>query len=262
MSTVETTPRLSPSALLVRRHDDNDVKDTALAYSVRGNPRVASDHTQRLVLDPVVAAATAGDESAFSELVHRHGRELRAHCYRMVGSYEDAEDLTQETFLRAWRSRESFRGHASFRSWLYRIATNACLTALERQSNRQETAREEQRGSSRSWNRQYEGIATTDTGPDDKVVSKETIELALRVAARYLPPRQRAVVYLRDVLDWSARDTAELLETSLASITSAHQRARTTLRRHLPERLEWTTWRAPSEEMRVSERRCLGGQCG
>ena len=112
------------------------MKDTALAHSVTGNPRVASDHTQRFVLDPVVAAATAGDESAFSELVHRYGPALRAHCYRMLGSYEDAEDLTQETFLRAWRSRESFRGHSSFRAWLYRIASNACLTALERRSRR------------------------------------------------------------------------------------------------------------------------------
>lgn len=233
------------------------MKDTALAHSVRGT----SDPTQRLVLDPVVAAATAGDESAFSELVLRYGRELRAHCYRMLGSYEDAEDLTQETFLRAWRSRESFRGHSSFRAWLHRIASNACISALERRSGRQETARKEEMASSPHSDRQLEGIATMDAGPDDEVVSKETIELALR--AGYLPPRQRAVLYLRDVLDWSARDTAELLETSLASVTSAHQRARTTLRRHLPERrLEWTTWRAPSTDPRLSEPRCQGGRRG
>jgi RNA polymerase sigma-70 factor, ECF subfamily len=266
MSTVEITPRLSPSALLVRGHDDTvrrEVEDTALAHSVRGNLRVASDHTKWFVLNPVVAAATAGDESAFSELVHRYGRELRAHCYRMLGSHEDAEDLTQETFLRAWRSRESFRGRSSFRAWLYGIATNACLTALERRSSRQETAPREETTSSRSPDRHFEGIATTDAGPDDEVVSKETIELALRVAVRYLPPRQRAVLYLRDVLDWSVRDTAELLETSLASVTSAHQRARTTLRKHLPERrLEWTTSRAPSEDPRLSELRWLGGRCG
>jgi RNA polymerase sigma-70 factor (ECF subfamily) len=235
-----------------------DVKDAALAH-----PRFAPDNTKWLVLDPVVAAATAGDESAFSELVHRYGRELRVHCYRMLGSHEDAEDLTQETFLRAWSSRESFRGHSSFRAWLYRIATNACLTALERRSGRQETARREETTSSRSSDRQLEGIATTDAGPDEEVVSKETMELTLRVAVRYLPPRQRAVVFLRDVLDWSARDTAELLETSLASITSAHQRARNTLRRHLPERrLEWTTRRSPSEDPRLSNLRCLGGRHG
>jgi RNA polymerase sigma-70 factor, ECF subfamily len=210
--------------------------------------------TQRHV-DPIVAAATGGDESAFSELVHRYGRELRAHCHRMLGSYEDSEDLTQETFLRAWHSRESFRGHSSFRAWLYRIATNACLTALERRSRRRETVHEEEIASSGPSDRPFEGIATTDAGPYDEVVSNETIELALRVAVRYLPPRQRAVVYLRDVLDWSARDTAELLETSLASVTSAHQRARTTLRKHLPERLELTTWRAPSEDPRLQELR-------
>ncbi len=239
------------------------MKNTALAHSVRGDPRVAYDHTTWLVLDPVVAAATAGDESAFSELVHRYGRELRAHCHRMLGSYEDAEDLTQETFLRAWRSRDSFRGNSSFRAWLHRIATNACLTALDRRSGRHETARREETASSRSSDQEVEGIATTDAGPDDEVVSKETIELALRVAVCYLPPRQRAVLYLRDVLDWSARDTAELLETSLASVTSAHQRARTTLRRHLPERrLEWTTWPAPSEDPRMSEGRWLGGRSG
>ena len=237
------------------------MKDTAPVHSMQGNSRATFD--SKRFMDPVVAAATAGDESAFSELVNRHGLELRAHCYRMLGSYEDSEDLTQETFLRAWRSRESFRGHSSFRAWLYRIATNACLTALERRSGRQETARREETASSRSSDRQFEGVATTDAAPDDEVVSKETIELALRVAARCLPPRQRAVVYLRDVLDWSAKDTAELLETSLASVTSAHQRARTTLRRHLPERrLEWTTWRAPSEGPRLSEPRWLGGRCG
>ena len=207
------------------------MENTALVDPPRGDSRVDSDHRKRFVPDPVVAAATAGDESAFSELVHRYGQELRAHCYRMLGSYEDSEDLTQETFLRAWRGRESFRGHSSFRAWLYRIATNVCLTALERRSGRQETARREETP---------EESATTDVGPDDEVVSKESVEIAVRFAVRHLPPRQRAIVYLRDVLDFTARDTAEFLETSLASVTSAHQRARTTLRKHLPERdLEW-----------------------
>ena len=145
------------------------MKDTASAQPVRGTLRVAPpvedqgaglgssptrrarvraygrggfmstvETTQMHEVDPVVAAATAGDESAFSELVHRYRHELRAHCYRMLGSYEDSEDLTQETFLRAWHSRESFRGHSSFRTWLHRIATNACLTALERRSRRPE----------------------------------------------------------------------------------------------------------------------------
>ena len=208
---------------------------------------------QRHELDTVVAAATGGDESAFSDLVHRYGGELRAHCYRMLGSYEDSEDLTQETFFRAWLNRESFRGDSSFRAWLYRIATNACLSALERRSRRRETVRAEKVASSQPSGQSFETIATSDAGPHDEVVSKEAVELALRVAARYLPPRQRAVVYLRDVLDWPVRDTAELLETSPASVTSAHQRARTTLRKHLPERrLEWATRPGRSDDHRLS----------
>ena len=185
--------------------------------------------TPRHELDTVVAAATAGDEYAFSELVHRYGRELRVHCYRMLGSYEDSEDLTQETFLRAWRSLESFRGR-SFRAWLYRIATNACLTTLERRARRRETV--PRKGAASIWPSHLllENIATKDTGPEDEVVSKEATELVFRVAGRHLPPRQRAVVFLRDVLGSSARDTAHLLGTSLASVNSAHQRARATLR--------------------------------
>jgi RNA polymerase sigma-70 factor, ECF subfamily len=180
-------------------------------------------------LDPVVAAATAGDESAFSELVHRYRRELRVHCYRMLRSYEDSEDLTQETFLRAWHRRESFQGR-SFRAWLYAIATNSCLAALERRARRKETARREGAASIWSSYRLLENSATTDPGPEDEVVSKEATELTFRVAARHLPPRQRAVVVLRDVLGWSAKETARLLGTSPASVNSAHQRARATLR--------------------------------
>ena len=188
-------------------------------------------------LDPVVAAATAGDESAFSELVHRYEAELHAHCYRMLRSHADSEDVTQETFLRAWRSRASFQGRSSFRVWLHRIATNSCLTALERRTRRREADRATDLTPSPT--RLLEGIPATEAGPDDDIVSKESVELVLR-ALRHLPPAQRAVVFLRDVLGWSARDTAELLDTSLASVTSAHQRARAKLRKLLPERrLEW-----------------------
>ena len=156
-------------------------------------------------LDSVVVAATAGDEAAFSELVERHRRELQAHAYRIVGSREDAEDLTQETFLRAWRMRESFQGRASFRAWLYRIATNTCLSALE-------------------------AIPAADAEPDEVLVTKETAHLAVLAAVQHLPPRQRAVLIVRDVLGWPAKETAALLGTSVASVTSAHQRARSTLR--------------------------------
>jgi RNA polymerase sigma-70 factor, ECF subfamily len=190
--------------------------------------------TPRDRLDAVVAAATAGDESAFSELVRRYRRELRVHCHRMLGSYEDSEDLTQETFLRAWNKRATFRG-SSFRAWLYRIATNACLSALDRRARRQQIDH-----ATDAWNHPgagapLNGIETTDAGPDAEVTAKETIELAFLVAIQSLPPRQRAALFLCDVLGWPAKDTAALLETSVASVTSTQQRARATLRKRLPE---------------------------
>jgi RNA polymerase sigma-70 factor (ECF subfamily) len=210
--------------------------------------------TQRHDLDPVVAAATEGDESAFSELVARYRRELGVHCYRMLGSHEDSEDLIQETFLRAWHRRESFAGRSSYRTWLYRIATNACLTALERRARRRETApRPAVAPTPLDLDRLLEETATADPGPEIEVVAKETFELAFLVAAQHLPPRQRAVLFLRDVVGWSAKETAELLDTSVASVNSALQRARRTLRKHLPEhRLEWQL--RPAGERRGSGR--------
>ena len=193
--------------------------------------------------DAAVAAAQAGDEAAFSGLVERYRPELQVHCYRMLGSFEDSEDLTQETFLRAWRKRRGFKGKSSFRAWLYRIATNACLDALARRPRRVLPQSEV------PWLQPYpdellDEVSTTDAGPDDVVVSKETIELAFLVAIQHLSPKQRAVLILRDVLGWSAKDTASLLETSVASVTSALQRARATLKRHLPVRRD--DWSAES----------------
>jgi RNA polymerase sigma-70 factor, ECF subfamily len=170
--------------------------------------------------DPLVAAAIAGDETAFAELVERHGRELHAHAYRIVGSHEDAEDLTQETFLRAWRRLESYQGRASFRTWLYTIATNACLSALERRSRRPQGTQTPA----------LEAIPAADAEPAEALVSKETADLGFLAAVQHLPPRQRAVLIVRDVLGWPAKETAALLGTSVASVTSAHQRARSTLR--------------------------------
>jgi RNA polymerase sigma-70 factor (ECF subfamily) len=198
--------------------------------------------------DTAVIAATAGDQSAFSELVERHRRELQVHCYRMLGSFEDSEDAVQETFLRAWRRRESFQGRSTFRAWLYRIATNACLDALERRPRTVPSSSEV------PWLQPYpdrllEEAAPSETEPDAAVVSKETIELAFLVAIQHLPPKQRAVLILRDVLGWSAKETASLLETSVASANSALQRARATLKKHLPERrLEWAPGSDPSRE--------------
>jgi RNA polymerase sigma-70 factor (ECF subfamily) len=189
-------------------------------------------------MDPVVAAATAGDESAFAQLYARYRRELHAHAYRLLGSHEDAEDLTQETFLRSWDKRESFRGgRSSFRAWLYRITTNACLSALDRQGRRPQAARAD----AREPDGLLEAMATPAASPDAEVLANETVELALGAAIQHMPPRQRSVLYLRDVLGWSAKDAAELLDTSVASANSALQRARATLRRHLAApRPEWT----------------------
>jgi RNA polymerase sigma-70 factor (ECF subfamily) len=193
------------------------------------------------------------DEPAFTALAERHRRELQLHCYRMLGSFEDSEDVVQETLLRAWRNRASFEGRASFRAWLYRIATNACLDALERRPRRA-------RGSlpvEVPWLQPYpdrllEGIAPSDSEPDAIVVTRETIELAFLAAIQHLTPRQRAVLILRDVLGWSAKDAAALLDASVASVNSALQRARATLKDRLPaRRLDWGPATDPSDEERA-----------
>jgi RNA polymerase sigma-70 factor, ECF subfamily len=205
--------------------------------------------------DAIVAAAKAGDQRAFAALVEAYRRELHVHCYRMLGSFEDAEDLVQETFLRAWRSRESFRGRSSFRAWLYRIATNASLDALERRPRPVSVTHATP--AELPWLQPYpdrllEGIAPSDDEPDAVVVERETIELAFLVAIQHLPPRQRAVLILRDVLGWSAKESAALLETSTASVNSALQRARGALKEHLPSRRsEWAPGADPSEEERA-----------
>jgi RNA polymerase sigma-70 factor (ECF subfamily) len=216
----------------------------------------------------VVAAARAGEESAFAELVERYRRELQVHCYRMLGSYEDAEDMVQETLLRAWRNRKSFEGRSSFRAWLYRIATNACLDALKRRPPRvlpsQVAAAADPRvpplpTADLPWlqpfpDRLLDGIAASDEGPEAMLVSKETIELTFLVAIQHLVPRQRAVLILRDVLGWSARETAALLDATVDSVNSALRRARSTLKKNLPaRRLEWASGTDPTR----SERRLL-----
>jgi RNA polymerase sigma-70 factor (TIGR02960 family) len=178
-------------------------------------------------------AIARADEAAFSELVERYRPEMQVHCYRMLGSYEDSEDAVQETLLRAWRRRETFEGRSTFRAWLYRIATNACLDALGRRERRLQTAT----GAEVPWLQPYpdrllEEVAASEEEPGALVVAKETIELAFIVAIQHLPPRQRAVLILRDVLGWTAKDTAALLETSVASVNSALQRARGALKRH------------------------------
>ena len=188
--------------------------------------------------DPVVAAATAGDEAAFGRLVERHRRELHVHCYRMLGSFEEAEDTVQETFLRAWRARDSFEGGPGFRAWLYRIATNASLDAIKRSSRRVASVSS---FAEVPWLQPYpdrllDEVAPSDAEPDAVVVARETIELTFLAVIQLLPPQQRAVLILRDVLDWSAAEAAALLDTTVAAANSALQRARATLREQLQER--------------------------
>ena len=181
------------------------------------------------------------DESAFARLAEPHRRELHVHCYRMLGSFQDAEDTVQESFLRAWRRRETFEGRSTFRAWLYRIATNACLDLLAKR--RPEPAA----GGEVRWLQPYpdalldELPAAGADEPEAVAVARETIELAYLVAVQHLAPRPRAVLILRDVLGWPAKDVAELLGDSVNSVNSALQRARAGMREHLPaERQDWT----------------------
>src|SRR6201989_1546737 len=186
----------------------------------------------------VVAAVRAGDEAAFGRLTERHRRELHVHCYRMLGSFDEAEDLVQETFLRAWRGRSGFDAGPGLRPWLYKIATNACLDALRRRSRRVTTF---DSFAEVPWLQPYpdrllDEVAPSEDEPDAILVSRETIELAFLALIQLLPARQRAVVILRDVLGWSAKEAADLLETSVASANSALQRARATLAERAPRR--------------------------
>src|SRR3954447_2242304 len=201
-------------------------------------------------------SAVPTTEAEFAELAERHRRELHVHCYRMLGSFEEAEDLVQETLLRAWRGRERLERREWFRAWLYKIATNACLDAIKRDGRRVPSL-----GSFRDvpWLQPYpdellEEVAPAGDEPPPAVVDRETIELAFLAAIQLLPARQRAVLILRDVLDWPAREVADLLELGVAAVNSALQRARATLHAHLPaqRREEWT---AP--EMTEAEREML-----
>lgn len=191
--------------------------------------------------DPLVVAATAGDERAFAELTGRYRRELHVHCYRMLGSFDDAEDRVQDTFLRAWRKRATFEGRSTYRAWLYRIATNSCLEVLRRAPRATVALSAGTRTlppySTMPWLQPYpdallDARASADEAPDVLVVAKETIELAYLAAIQLLPPRQRAALILRDVLAFSAAETASLLDETTAAVNSALQRARATLQKH------------------------------
>src|SRR5215472_8342636 len=169
--------------------------------------------------DEVVAAAMGGEESALAALTERHRRELHVHCYRMLASFDDAEDAVQETFLRAWRGRDRFAGGGMFRAWLYRIATNVCLDALRRRAHRASALRS---FAEVPWLQPYpdrllDEASAPGEEPAAAVIERETIELAFVAALQVLPPRQRATLIARDVLGWPASQTAVLLEMSVAA---------------------------------------------
>lgn len=202
--------------------------------------------------------AQRGTDGQFAGLIDGYRDELKVHCYRMLGSLTDAEDHVQETMLRAWRHRAGFSGRSSIRAWLYRIATNACLDTLRTHPERVvPVGAGSPPPSEIPWLQPYpdqllDRAAPGANEPDAMVVARETIELAYLAAIQLLPPNQRAVVILRDVLDWSAMETADLLGTSVASVTSALQRGRRTLREHRPpEPAGWTPPREPTAEERA-----------
>ena len=181
------------------------------------------------------------DQQAFSALSEPHRRELQAHCYRMLGSIQEAEDLVQETFLRAWRRRETYAGRASVRAWLYRIATNLCLDELERQPRRSlPVARQAPSLGGDSlpasimepvWLEPFPDdlLASESASPEARYSLRESVTLAFMTSLHALPPRQRAVLILRDVLDWPASEVSDLLELSVPAVKSALHRARATL---------------------------------
>ena len=175
----------------------------------------------------LLTAAQAGDERAFQLLIEPYRHALQVHCYRMLGSAQDAEDLAQETLLRAWRALPRFEPRAQFQTWLYRIATNACLDELERRPRRPELI-------DPFPDRPVGEAEAPVYDPAARYAIREGMELALVRAIQQLPGRQRPVLIFRDVLGWSAPEVAELLESTVAAVNSALQRARATIEEHLP----------------------------
>ncbi len=204
------------------------------------------------------------DEATFSALFERHRRELQAHCYRMVGSFEDSEDLVQETFARAWRARARFGrdGRWSLRAWLYRIATNACLDHVAPRGPRvlpvdviAAADPEDEVAPAAADVRWLEPYPDRLLDPHEAAVARETLEIAFVAAIQHLPPRQRAALILRDVAGFSARESAEVLGTSVPAVNSGLQRARAGLRERLPSRREeWRRSDAPAEQREVVRR--------
>jgi RNA polymerase sigma-70 factor, ECF subfamily len=206
----------------------------------------------------LLEAAQRGDDDAFGRLAGPYRAELRAHCYRMLGSAADAEDALQETLLRAWRGMPRFEGRSSVRSWLYKIATNTCLRAIERRSRRvlpvdYGPAANPHDGpadpvTEAVWLEPYPdeelALGSGLASPEARYEQREAVELAFIAALQHLPARQRAVLILRDVLGFSARETAATLEATPVSVDSALQRARKTVDQRLPEQSQQATLRS------------------
>jgi RNA polymerase sigma-70 factor (TIGR02960 family) len=187
---------------------------------------------------------TTTDDKAFRELTDPYRRELQLHCYRMLGSIQDAEDLVQETLLAAWRSFDAFEGRSSVRTWLYRIATNRCLNALRDKSRRPREipamdAPPPTRQGEPLWLEPYpdnllDALPDHAPGPEARYESRESVELAFTAAVRHLPPKQRATLVLRDVLGFHTDEVAEMLDTGEGAVKGALQRARENLQARLP----------------------------
>jgi RNA polymerase sigma-70 factor, ECF subfamily len=210
----------------------------------------------------VLTAASRGDETAFADLVEPYRRELHAHCYRMLGSVYDAEDALQEAMLRAWRGLSGFQGRSSLRSWLYTIATNACLTQISRRPKRvlpvdygpaadPHTPPGEPIVES-VWVEPYPddalGLEDGFAGPEARYEQREAVELAFIAALQHVPANQRAVLILREVLGFSAKETADMLQTSVASVNSALQRARAAVEERVPQQSQQSTLRSLGDE--------------
>jgi RNA polymerase sigma-70 factor, ECF subfamily len=221
----------------------------------------SADHERGLL-----HVASSGDDEAFRRIVEPHRPELHAHCYRMLGSVQDAEDALQEALLRAWRGLPGFEGRSALRSWLYRVATNACLDAIAQRSRRvlpidygPPRSSDEDPGTplvESVWIEPYPdemlGLSDGRAGPEARYEQHEAIELAFVAALQHLPARQRSVLILREVLGFSAHEVSESLGTSVASVNSALQRARKAVDERLPDQSQQETLRSLGDE-RVSE---------
>src|SRR5919206_198559 len=210
----------------------------------------------------LLEAARGGDETAFERLVEPHRAQLHAHCYRMLGSVHDAEDALQEALLRAWRGLPRFEGRSSLKSWLYTIGTNTALNAIEKRPKRvlpidYGPAADPHEGPGEPivesvWVEPYPddllGLEDGYASPSARYEQRESVELAFIAALQHLPPNQRAALILREVLGFSAKEAASMLDTTTASVNSALQRARVTVDERLPEQSQQATLRALGDE--------------